>query len=252
MLGARGRARALRDTDADWRELGRSQPYWGVLSNEAFLRENLTAETIEAFYACGRPYIDEIVGRLDMATGSKPSGRGLDFGCGVGRLTEAMAEHVDEVVGLDISAGMLEVARRRGGKATYLQALPEAMTFDWINSFIVFQHIPPDRGEAILADLLGRLNADGAVSLQFAVWRDEARQWPKKTGWRSAFGSLRRRRWIASLPVGNILMYDYDLSRLLRLLNEGGVEEMSLVSTHHDGHHGVIILGRKRPSTHKG
>ena len=76
MLGARGRARALRDTDADWRELGRSQPYWGVLSNEAFLRENLTAETIEAFYACGRPYIDEIVGRLDMATGSAAGSAG--------------------------------------------------------------------------------------------------------------------------------------------------------------------------------
>src|SRR5450432_1940336 len=154
-------AQFVRDTDADWRELGRSQPYWGVLSNDAFLRENITPETIEAFYACGRPYIDEIVGRLDAATGAKPSGRGLDFGCGVGRLTEAMAEHVDEVVGLDVSPGMLDVARR-GGKATYLQALPEGMTFDWINSFIVFQHIPPDRGEAILADLLGRLNADGA------------------------------------------------------------------------------------------
>jgi SAM-dependent methyltransferase len=245
-------ARFVRDTDADWRALGDSQPYWGVLSNDAFLRENITPETIEAFYACGRPYIDEIVGRLEAATGAKPSGRGLDFGCGVGRLTEAMAEHVDEVVGLDISPGMLDVARRRGGRATYLQALPEGMTFDWINSFIVFQHIPPDRGEAILADLLGRLNPDGAISLQFAVWRDEALQWPKTTGWRSAFGSFRRRRWVASLPVGHIEMYDYDLSRLLRRLNEGGVEEMSLVSTHHDGHHGVIILGRRRPSTHKG
>ncbi|MFI4964009.1 MAG: class I SAM-dependent methyltransferase [Caulobacterales bacterium] len=252
MPGARSQARAQRDTDADWRELGRSEPYWGVLSNGMFLSENITDESIEAFYACGRPYIDEIVGRLEAVTGSGPSGRGLDFGCGVGRLTEAMAEHVEAVVGLDVSPGMLEVARRRAGKATYLEALPEGMTFDWINSFIVFQHIPPDRGEAILADLLGRLNADGAVSLQFAVWRDEAHQWPKKTDWRSAFDSLRHRRWIASLPVGHILMYDYDLSRLLRLLNEGGVEEMSLVSTHHDGHHGVIILGRKRPSTHKG
>jgi SAM-dependent methyltransferase len=252
MPGARAQARAQRDTDADWRELGRSEPYWGVLSHDMFRPENLTPEAIEAFYACGRPYIDEIVGRLAAATGSAPRGRALDFGCGVGRLTEAMAEHVDEVVGLDVSPGMLEVARRRGGKAAYLETLPEGMTFDWINSFIVFQHIPPERGEAILADLLARLNPDGAVSLQFAVWRDAVKQWPKTTGWRSAFGSLRRRRWVASLPVGHILMYDYDLSRLLRLLNAGGVEEMSLVSTHHDGHHGVIILGRRRPSTHKG
>ena len=40
-------------------------------------------------------------------------------------------------------------------------------------------------------------------------------------------------------------MYDYDLSRVLRLANQAGIQEMSLVSTDHDGHHGVIILGRK-------
>jgi SAM-dependent methyltransferase len=251
MPGARAQARAARDTDADWRALGRSEPYWGVLSQPDFLSENITPETIEAFYAGGRPYIDEIVGRLTAATGSPPRGRALDFGCGVGRLTEAMARRVDEVVGLDVSQGMLEVARQRGGKATYVDTLPQGLTFDWINSFIVFQHIPPERGETILADLLGRLNPDGAVSLQFAVWRDAAKQWPKRTGWRSAFASLRRQRWIAGLPVGEILMYDYDLSRLLRLLNGGGVEEMNLVSTHHDGHHGVIILGRKRASIFK-
>ena len=36
-----------------------------------------------------------------------------------------------------------------------------------------------------------------------------------------------------------------DPERILRLLNQAGVEEMKLVSTNHDGHHGVIILGRK-------
>jgi hypothetical protein len=40
-------------------------------------------------------------------------------------------------------------------------------------------------------------------------------------------------------------MYDYNLSRVVRLVNQAGIEEMSLVSTNHDGHHGVIILGRK-------
>ena len=52
-------------------------------------------------------------------------------------------------------------------------------------------------------------------------------------------------RWAARLPVGQILMYDYELSRILRLLNQAGIEEMRLVSTNHDGHHGVIIFGRK-------
>lgn len=237
-------AQPLRDTDADWRELGESQPYWGVLSHPDFRTENITPEGIEAFYASGKPYIDEIVSGLEKATGSKPSGRALDFGCGVGRLAEAMTEYA-QVTGLDISPGMLALARKRGGKATYVDTLPDG-PFDWINTFIVLQHIPPERGEAIIQDLLARLAPGGSVSLQLTVWRDARHEWPKPKGWRKLVdGSRYLQRWASRLPVGQILMYDYDLSRIVRLLNQAGVEEMKLVSTNHDGHRGVIILGRK-------
>jgi SAM-dependent methyltransferase len=237
-------AQPARDTDADWRELGQSQPYWGVLSHPDFRTETITPEGIEAFYASGQPYIDEIAGRLERATGAKPSGRALDFGCGVGRLAEAMTAYARDVVGLDISPGMLEIARARGGKATYVDKLPDG-PFDWINSFIVLQHIPPERGEAIIRDLLSRLAPGGAVSLQLTAWRDARHQWPEPTGWKRLFKRQYLQRWASRLPVGQILMYDYDLSRIVRLLNQAGVEEMTLVSTDHDGHRGVIILGRK-------
>jgi len=39
----------------------------------------------------------------------------LDLGCGTGRLVEALREEVAFMVGIDISAGMLREARRRGG-----------------------------------------------------------------------------------------------------------------------------------------
>jgi SAM-dependent methyltransferase len=242
-------AQPARDTDADWRELGDSQPYWGVLSHPDFRTETITPEGIEAFYASGKPYIDEIAGHLQAATGAKPSGRALDFGCGVGRLSEAMTDYASEVVGLDISPGMLALARARGGKALYVDETP-AGPFDWINSFVVFQHIPPPRGEAILEDLLNRLAPGGMVSLQITAWRDARQAWPQDAppaGWRRFFRRAQPglQEWVETLPVGQILMYDYDLSRMLRLLNQAGIEEMKLVSTDHDGHHGVIILGRK-------
>jgi SAM-dependent methyltransferase len=239
-------AQPARDTDADWRELGQSQPYWGVLSHPDFRTENITPERVEAFYASGKPFIAEIVQHLEAVTGARPSGRALDFGCGVGRLAEAMADYAGEVVGLDISPGMLELARARKGKATYVDTLPDG-AFDWINSFIVFQHIPPERGEAILKELLSRLSMGGMVSIQLTAWRDETHNWPQDvTGWRRRFKRGQRlQEWVDGLPVGQILMYDYDLSRILRFLNQAGIEEMKLVSTNHDGHHGVIILGRK-------
>jgi SAM-dependent methyltransferase len=244
MPGAEADALAVRDTDADWRELGVTEPYWGVISHPDFRSENLTPERIEQFYASGPFHIDPIARDLEKLTGRLPSGRALDFGCGVGRLAEAMTAYADEVTGVDISPGMLALARARGGKATYVDEVP-AGPFDWINSFIVFQHIPPERGEAIIEDLLARLAMGGVVSLQLTVWRDKDREWPRGQGLRRLFRAQRQRRWARNLPLGQILMYDYDLSKIVRLLNRAGIEEIRLVSTNHDGHHGVIILGRK-------
>jgi SAM-dependent methyltransferase len=245
MPGAEGRP-LVRDTDADWRVLGQNNPYWAVLSHPDFLAENITPEKVEVFYASGEPFIDEIVAGLEKTTGFKPSGRALDFGCGVGRLSEAMTRHADQVTGVDISPGMLELARARGSRVTYLDHVP-AGPFDWINSFIVFQHIPPERGEQIIEDLLSKLADGGMVSLQLTAWRDKNREWPKDDDAtpRGFFRKKIKGDRLMSLPVGHIHMYDYDLSRVVRLLNLAGIEEMRLIHTNHDGHHGAIILGRK-------
>lgn len=233
-----------RDTDADWRELGASNPYWGVISHPNFLSENLSPERIEEFYASGPFHIDPIARDLQALTGKPPSGRALDFGCGVGRLAEAMLKYADQVTGVDISPGMLELARKRGSKVTYVGEIPDG-PFDWINSFIVFQHIPPERGLEIVERLLSRLAMGGVISLQLTVWREHEREWPDETGLKRLFQKQRQKRWAQRLPVGQILMYDYDLSKVVRLANQAGIEDMRLVSTNHDGHHGVIILGRK-------
>jgi len=248
MPGVEGKT-TVRDTDADWRELGQTQPYWAVLSHPDFRSESLTPDKIEAFYASGPFHIGPIAEALKALTGRLPSGRALDFGCGVGRLAEAMQAYAQQVTGVDISPGMLELARARGSRVAYADQIPKG-PFDWINSFIVFQHIPPPRGEAILQELLGKLADGGVISLQLTVWRDQNREWPKdEETVRGIFRKKVKGDRLLSLPVGHIHMYDYDLSRVVRLLNLAGIEEIRLVSTNHDGHHGFIILGQKTAPT---
>jgi hypothetical protein len=65
---------AIRDTDADWRELGATQPYWGVISHPDYRMENLTPEALEAFYASGRSYVDDILARFEQLFGARPAG----------------------------------------------------------------------------------------------------------------------------------------------------------------------------------
>jgi SAM-dependent methyltransferase len=188
----------------------------------------------------------EIAMGLQHTTGAKPSGgRALDFGCGVGRLAEAMTDYADEVTGLDISPGMLALARERGGKAQYVDTLPGG-AFDWINSFIVLQHIEPSRGMVILEDLLSQLAPGGFVSLQLTAWFEPRHKPPPRPdGWRGKAYDRHRRKWLAGHGPGISLMYEYDFSAVLRLLNLAGVGDVKLIATDHDGHHGFIILGRK-------
>jgi SAM-dependent methyltransferase len=233
-----------RDTDADWRELGATQPYWGVLTHADYRTENLTPANLEAFYASGADHIGDMARRLKAATGQAPGGRALDFGCGAGRLTEAMTAHAGPVTGYDISPGMLAEARKRGGKAAYVENLPDGL-FDWINSFIVFQHIPPARGLGLIEDLMGRLAPGGLISLHVTIWREDHLKDPPDRGLKRLIRPWLMRRRLARLPKGAIRMYDYELSQVLEILGRAQLGDLTLVPTDHGGHHGVIILGRK-------
>src|SRR5688500_10455568 len=102
-----------------WDQLGREDPLWAVLTRPD--RRGRTWDEDE-FFATGRREIAEVLGRLPELPGESPR-RALDFGCGVGRLTQALAERFDAVVGVDVAASMIEEARARnrvGPRCTYL------------------------------------------------------------------------------------------------------------------------------------
>src|ERR1700722_825896 len=238
-----------RDTDADWQEIGRSQPFWGVFTHPEFRRENINAESLAALYATGVDFIASVIAEFERIAGAPFHARtALDFGCGTGRLTEAMIAYSDKAIGYDISPGMLQEARARcAGNATYTDQLPEGL-FDWINSFIVFQHIPPERGFALVEQLLTRLAPGGFVSLHFTIYREvvplpspESKHRPARSGWRGLLRPFFRASFPA-LPIGTVLMYDYDLNRLCEVFHRFGIEHMCLAHEDHGGHHGVKIF----------
>lgn len=78
-----------------------------------------------------------------------PGGSALDFGCGVGRLTQAMARRFTSCIGVDISTEMIRNAQRLNQYAhcsyqivngTQLPFADE--TFSFLYSNIVLQHVP--------------------------------------------------------------------------------------------------------------
>jgi ubiquinone/menaquinone biosynthesis C-methylase UbiE len=156
---------------ADWTRLGADDPLWAVLVAEG---KRGGRWDVEEFLELGRH--DVARSRAELAALGLPTTwhRVLDFGCGAGRLSQALAEHAQEVVGLDVSAPMLETARRldrSGGRCSFvlgedadLRAFPDG-GFDLVYTERVLQHLPRPVLENYLAEFLRVLVPGGLAVL---------------------------------------------------------------------------------------
>ncbi|HET9255059.1 MAG TPA: methyltransferase domain-containing protein [Pseudonocardiaceae bacterium] len=103
-----------------------------------------------------------------------PGERVLDMGCGTGRFTAPLAATGAEVTGLDLSSGMLTVARKklaeRGLKAEMRQGdmaelpFPDA-TFDTVTSMLALMHIPLADRQAVFIEASRVLKPGGRMLL---------------------------------------------------------------------------------------
>jgi SAM-dependent methyltransferase len=152
----------------DWAVLGAEDPLWAVLMKPGTRHG---AWDVDQFLATGRDEVDTSLDHLARLGVHGPFGTALDLGAGAGRLTQALAAHSEHVVGLDISAPMLDTARRldrTGGRCEFLLnerddlSVLGARRFDLVYSSLVLQHLPPAAGRAMLAEL-GRVTAPGGA-----------------------------------------------------------------------------------------
>lgn len=178
-----------------WAALGESDPYWSVLTNEAFRGQVLDEATHDEFYASGSAWLDSVVEVLSCR-GLVMGPSVLDFGCGTGRLSIAMSRAGLKVHAVDVSPGNLAIAEREASRQradfhghllshpSDINSLPEV---DAVVSLITFQHNPPPLQRYLLKELLGRLAPAGVFIGQFFVW-DEGYGW-KLDDWRQVRNS---------------------------------------------------------------
>ena len=250
----------VRDTDDDWRKVARDDPYWGVLSSEKFKVENLDDQGKAEFFQSGEDLIGKLFGFIQVYIRKDFSPkRSLDFGCGVGRLLIPIARLSQEAVGVDIAPEMLRLAEEslrqfgieNASVATSDDELSEVTgTFDFINSYIVIQHIPPDRGYRLISQLLQRLEKGGIASLQLTYGKNKRFRVHEGA---SSLYYRREGRMLFDLgveesghPVGTITMFDYDLNQIFAIISAHAGAPMLALPTEDDGHLGLHLIVAKR------
>ena len=74
-----------------WENLGSHDPYWAVLSDPT--KKGGRWDKVE-FFASGRREIEQVLSNLTRLCVPLGSSLALDFGCGVGRLSRALSQHL--------------------------------------------------------------------------------------------------------------------------------------------------------------
>src|SRR5439155_26315198 len=105
--GHHGECHEAMNTAAGWERYARERPEFAVLTD---------GTTGSAFFASGERAVEERL-HVVRALGYTVGPRALDLGCGMGRLSLALALHFQEVIGVDHSRTMIGLARTRAIEA---------------------------------------------------------------------------------------------------------------------------------------
>jgi SAM-dependent methyltransferase len=212
--------RHVRDT---YDTLGRKDPLYAVLSMD-YARGNRWEP--QAFFARGELEINTALHELKRLGLQPARGCALDFGCGVGRLTQALCQHFDTAVGVDISAAMIEAAQqynRHGERCRYLVntcadlALLDSASVDFVYSNISLQHSPPQASQRYIAEFFRILRPGGVALFQMpsgprlqegslGEWWYKLRRGPLRRAWKRLRGKPPvEMHWIARSQVEEII-----------------------------------------------
>ncbi len=155
-----------------WEKLGAKDPYWAVLTLSD--KKNGGWEKDE-FFQTGEIEIRSLFSELSGKGIDVESRLALDFGCGVGRLTRALAGRFTTVVGVDFSSAMLDEARSVNEHLYNVEFIQipgdslgciEDSTVDFIYSSIALQHSPRKIQEKILNEFFRVLSPSGIAVFQ--------------------------------------------------------------------------------------
>ena len=91
-----------------WDALGREDPLWAVMSHREMKGNRWK---LEDFLHTGEREIADALHHAESLHPGLRRGHALDFGCGVGRLSQALGDHFEAVDGVDIAPSMLARAR---------------------------------------------------------------------------------------------------------------------------------------------
>ncbi len=230
----------LKQLRRHWNHLAKEDFFWAVLTKHEKRGGNWDHAE---FFATGISDVAADLYRVRSLVPSMRWGRALDFGCGVGRLTQALALHFESVAGVDIAEEMLAVAETYNQFPSRVQyfhndrpnlGLFSDDSFDFIYSRITLQHMEPRYMKLYIREFV-RILAKGGVALfqvpavlKLGAWEQFKFSWWPPT----LYARIKRYsrysfdRWFP--PLGTMQMYILDPEEVKTCLADSGAVLLSV------------------------
>lgn len=152
-----------------WDDRARENAAWFVDTSLDYDEPDL-----DAFLATGQRVVEQAL--LQAPVAPERHDVALEIGSGLGRICQALADHFSRVIGLDVSAEMVERAQAlvtapgvelRVSDGATLTGVEDA-SVDFVLSFTVFQHLPrPELVIAYLEEAARVLRPGGVLAVQW-------------------------------------------------------------------------------------
>jgi SAM-dependent methyltransferase len=148
-----------------WEDAARADAQWFVLTDHSLSEEQ--------FYKQGRDEIAASMAYLEERGLVDQKRRALDFGCGLGRLSVALADYYEHVDGVDIAQEMVDRARPHD-RVSY-HRLDDLWLldgdYDLIYSDITLQHNPSVLQEPYVKSFIRLLSPEGIAVFDITAGR---------------------------------------------------------------------------------
>ena len=246
-------------SDDSWEKFAQADPYWAVLTNPKY-KGDIGLRERKEFFDSGEDHIKRVTAAFERHFGRKirRTDTALDFGSGVGRLLLPMAKKCRHTIGVDVSATMRRIARdnARNMNISNVECISDLQienlekgALDWVNSYIVFQHIRTKIGYNIINKLLNKVSKNGVVSIHVTLFKDQ-RVANYMTNYMNYFSydedGVRNVFSVSDAYSENdMMMNDYDATKMLMIFSRNGFRTIVTEMEDQDGMHGAIFYAIK-------